>query len=553
MEYTNFSFKALQNGSDIRGVAMEGFGKPVNLTDKAVYCIGVSFVRYISSKTSLPSGQVTIALGHDSRLTGPKLTHILSKAISDAGAKVKIVGLASTPAMFKATNSHYGLGQASIMVTASHLPMERNGMKFFLHENGLDKENITEILNFAQKLYDNNVETAISVNVAQALEDFNGFDSVTETQDLKPCPSVEATSFFMETYAKLLRRDIFKAYYGFYGKTLKEAGFSHGHSYLEPKILQGIKIAVDAGNGAGGFFASHVLAPLGADVSGSQFLEPDGNFPNHIPNPEDATAISSISEAVLTTNSDLGIIFDTDVDRASAIGASGKEINRNKMIALIASLMKLNSCYNTENATIVTDSVTSDQLSAFLERDLGFTHLRYKRGYKNVINKANEINTNGGNAPLAMETSGHGALQENSMLDDGAYLAALIIAGQAFLLKEKNQSVEDLIDAMGEPLESAEFRLAIDDENFKEIGQAAINHLRAQAEEGLIVGASIVEPNYEGVRIAFDCPQAKGWALLRLSLHDPLLPLNIEASNQGGVQYMKEQIAKQLSTFPIKF
>ena len=57
--------------------------------------------------------------------------------------------------------------------------------------------------------------------------------------------------------------------------------------------MQGMKIIVDAGNGSGGFFAEHVLTPLGADTSGSQFLDPDGNFPNHSPNPEDSEAMAS--------------------------------------------------------------------------------------------------------------------------------------------------------------------------------------------------------------------------------------------------------------------
>lgn len=89
-------------------------------------------------------------------------------------------------------------------------------------------------------------------------------------------------------------------------------------------------------------FQAKVLEPLGAKTSGSQFLEPDGNilfqryvnlqlalildylseffmasgmFPNHIPNPEDKTAMKAIIQAVLDNNADLGIIFDTDVDR----------------------------------------------------------------------------------------------------------------------------------------------------------------------------------------------------------------------------------------------
>lgn len=63
-------------------------------------------------------------------------------------------------------------------------------------------------------------------------------------------------------------------------------------------------------------FSPHqVLAPLGADISGSQFLEPDGTFPNHIPNPEHPSAMAAGCQAVLRSSADLGIVFDTDVDR----------------------------------------------------------------------------------------------------------------------------------------------------------------------------------------------------------------------------------------------
>lgn len=65
------------------------------------------------------------------------------------------------------------------------------------------------------------------------------------------------------------------------------------------KPLLGSHIIVDAGNGAGGFFAEKVLAELGADISGSQFLDPDGNFPNHIPNPDNEEAMASLKKRSL--------------------------------------------------------------------------------------------------------------------------------------------------------------------------------------------------------------------------------------------------------------
>ena len=82
-----------------------------------------------------------------------------------------------------------------------------------------------------------------------------------------------------------------------------------------------------------------MLEDLGAWIEGSQFLEPDGHFPNHIPNPENKEAMASISAAVKRVDADLGIIFDADCDRAAIVDHTGKEINRNRLIALISAIL----------------------------------------------------------------------------------------------------------------------------------------------------------------------------------------------------------------------
>ena len=132
-----------------------------------------------------------------------------------------------------------------------------------------------------------------------------------------------------------------------------------------------------------------VLEPLGADTSGSQFLEPDGSFPNHIPNPENEEAMHASTRAVLNSKADIGLIFDTDVDRAGAVDSTGREINRNRLIALISAIL----LEETPGATIVTDSITSSGLKLFIQNKLGGKHHRFKRGYKNVINEAIRLNS----------------------------------------------------------------------------------------------------------------------------------------------------------------
>ena len=90
-------------------------------------------------------------------------------------------------------------------------------------------------------------------------------------------------------------------------------GVNSPENYDKP--LAGMHVVVDAGNGSGGYFVDMVLKPLGAKTEGSQFLEPDGTFPNHVPNPEDKTAMAMASDALKKANADLAIVFDTDVDR----------------------------------------------------------------------------------------------------------------------------------------------------------------------------------------------------------------------------------------------
>ncbi|MBS6565313.1 MAG: phosphomannomutase/phosphoglucomutase, partial [Clostridiales bacterium] len=371
------SYISLKSGTDIRGVASPLGGKEVNLTDGAVYDITAAFVSWYINKYDKDPSKLTISVGRDSRITGEKIAKQVISALINAGISVIDCGLCSTPAMFMTTVDLKA--DAAIQITASHHPFDRNGLKFFTPAGGLDSPDITEIVKLADK------GEEIICNRAGVTVKLN----------------------YMVKYAARLRKMICDAV----GKTEEE------------KPLAGYKIVVDAGNGAGGFYATDVLEKLGADISGSQFLEPDGMFPNHIPNPENEDAMKSICAAVKNNNADLGIIFDTDVDRAGCVGADGEEINRNRLIALAAYMVSGEK----GGATIVTDSVTSDGLREYLENTLNDTHYRYRRGYKNVINKAIELCRDGINCPLAIETSGHAALRENYFLDDGAYLVTKIV------------------------------------------------------------------------------------------------------------------------------
>ncbi|MBR1859003.1 MAG: phosphomannomutase/phosphoglucomutase [Selenomonadaceae bacterium] len=482
----------LQNGSDVRGIAVDGVeGESVNLTTEAVNRIASGFVEFLAQKLKRPKNTLKIAIGHDSRISAPQIKEAACKALIHNGVKVIDCGLASTPAMFMSIIFNETKVDGSIMLTASHLPFNRNGMKFFTKNGGLEHDDIHAVLTNATKVEE------VDANI----DNIQKFDLI---------------SLYSNHLCNKIRQKL----------------------NVGDKPLAGMHIVVDAGNGGGGFFASKVLEPLGADISGSQFLEPDGMFPNHIPNPEDKKAMAAIKKAVLDNKADLGLIFDTDVDRMSAVLSDGEEVNRNALIAMMAAIL----APDYPSSTIVTDSVTSDELSKFLERDLRLHHLRYMRGYKNVINKCIELNLAGITSPLAIETSGHGALSENYYLDDGAYLAVklLIAAAKA---RQSGKNLASLIEKLEYPAEAVEYRLKIVGvENFKAYGSKVLETFQSRA---IDKGIGIAEPSFEGVRLIFKGDGADGWALLRMSLHDPNMPLNIESKTSGGCKHIY-QIVKEL-------
>ncbi len=477
----------LKSGTDVRGVA-SGNGE-IQLTDEAVFDIVNAFVVWLAEKAGKPD--VKIAIGHDSRVSAERISAAAIDALKQSGTEIYICGLCSTPAMFMMTKFDTVNADGSIMITASHMPSDMNGLKFFTRDGGLNGSDITDIL-------------------AMAAEKRRRKGNVTRSY----------TRDFMQLYCNHLVDFVRR---------------STGTDWP----LNGFKIVVDAGNGAGGFYAERVLKPLGASTEGSQFLEPDGRFPNHIPNPEDKEAMKSIARCVTANSADLGIIFDTDVDRAAIVSSDGTEINRNRLIALAADIVLSEN----PGAAIVTDSVTSDGLGKFIAKR-GGVHHRFKRGYRNVIDEAMRLNREGKNAPLAMETSGHAAFKENYFLDDGAYLVTRLII-KAAQLRARNQDLKSLISDLEVPQEEREVRIKLGGEDWAQYGNAIIDKLTEFCKS--CNNIRIAPDNHEGIRANVD--YAGGWFLLRMSVHDPVMVLNIETERYGGIQLIARFLHAFLSSF----
>ena len=495
-------FTRVQNGNDVRGAAIAIDTEPKTLSAPLVKFIARAFADYLAKKTGAEKKDLRVGVGHDSRITAEIIKAACLYGLSEVQGFD--CGLITTPAMFQSTVLPASNFDGSVMITASHLPFNRNGMKFFTKDGALSKAELTQILEQAAAL--------AGVFAEESPETLL-------TSDKLPVGDGTVTVFDMKSL---------------YCEHMKEIIRANSGSD-EEKPLTGLRIAVDSGNGASGFFASDILEPLGADTEGSQFLNPDGTFPNHVPNPEDKTAMEAIQKATLEHHADLGVIFDCDGDRAAVVFSDGMPVNRNTLIALLGVIV----AEQAPGSTVVTDSVTSDELAEFLEGSLGLKHLRFKRGYKNVIDKGIELNAAGETCELAIETSGHGAFKENYFSDDGAYIAAKII-GRLARIRREGKTLESLIADLRQPAEAAEMRLSITAEDFKAYGQQVLEDFRAFCAAD--PRFHIVSPNYEGVRVAFDDEEVKGWLLIRLSLHDPVIPINLESANDGGVDILKERI-----------
>lgn len=480
---------ALQNGSDIRGIAM---GSETSLTSEAVRKIAVGFVYWLRKKYQ-SKDQLKIAVGFDGRLTGERIKDDLITVFTDQDIQVSDVDIATTPSLFMTTKYDDYLADGAVQITASHLPKEYNGLKFFTAEGGLNHGDITEILDYA---YEAELPDRLEMN-----------ENLVEKRDL------------LGDYAKDLCQTIIEE--------TKDAGFGD-------QPLKGRHIVVDAGNGAGGFFATQVIEKLGADITGSQFLDVDGHFPNHVPNPDNKEAMESLKEAVLKHQADMGIIFDTDVDRGAVMDRTGRSINRNNLIALASAIALKDS----PGGVIVANSPVSSHAIHFV-KELGGSIEPYISGYRNVINRCQILNEKGINSPLAIETSGHAAFRENHYLDDGAYLIAKILIADTNCRAE-NKEFTDLIDGLKEPVETEEIRFVLLANNYRQEGEQIIKDLLYFGQTNR--DFELVPENKEGVRFNVHGQYGKGWFLLRMSLHEPKLVLQIENDEYGKVAKVKETL-----------
>lgn len=531
------------------GSSSSGGNIPV-LTPLAAHCIGYAYASLLKSSLILQAdddndvGPIKIVLGRDPRLHGIVLADSFARgAESVKGVQVVYTGIATTPSMASHCRSSSSssvsdqenqkqqqqqLCHGAVIVTASHLPDDRNGFKFFTNQR---------LTSFQPQIQ---IQDMIRLAKARATYWYDqGIIPPTSGQDALFCSGgwVDYMKHYKHTLKQALIREV----------TGQEDVKDTTHPQYS-NLLKGLKIVLNSGNGSGGFFLS-VLEDLGADVSGSIHITPDGRFRNGVPNPEKKSMIQDTIHACQVVDADLGIMLDTDADRcglvaptlsqmqSSSSSSQYEAIHRNKLIALMGVIF----AHDSPGCAIVTCSVTSQGLAKFLTQDLGLSHVRYLKGYANVIQKAKTLTESGqANAQVAIETSGHCAMKENDYLDDGTYTAVKVIG---LLAREKAKdpsfSLPHLIKDLQEMNEIVEMRMSPLDgtmESTTRIFDIIAKEIEDRCHQDIFVDWTLDVDNLEGIRVTVG--DDGSFFMLRKSLHDPVLCLQIEADSKLDAKRM---------------
>jgi phosphomannomutase len=254
---------------DIRGRV------PEDLNEEIAYAIGQAYATYVKP------GKVVV--GHDIRLSSPALATAVSDGLRDAGSDVMSVGLCGTEEVYFAT-WHLG-ADGGIMVTASHNPVNFNGMKF----------------------------------VREEARPISGDSGLVEIHRLVE----HGKRISAAERGGLANEDVSGAY------------IQHLLSYVELDALRPLKLVVNAGNGGAGLVVDQLEPHLPFEFIKIQH-EPDGTFPNGVPNPLLPENRSVTAEAILASRADMGVAWDGDFDRCFFFDEAGKFIEGYYIVGLLA-------------------------------------------------------------------------------------------------------------------------------------------------------------------------------------------------------------------------
>ncbi len=455
--------------NDIRGIYTD------DITEELFYNIGHSFVDWLKEKTGKTDLKITVC--RDARLHSPQLTQALIQGLAETGSKVVDLGLAPTPLGYFSDVTLDGVDSAMI-VTASHNPKEYNGLKMTYNHQTLNEQCIKEVKDITFKNW----------------------------KEYKPQSTTVERFDIVNNYINDMKKR-----FGSIGK--------------------GIKIVVDSANATGGIVGPKLYKELGCEVI-ELYSEPDGNFPNHHPNPSDLKTLKDLENKVIETNSDVGIAFDGDSDRVGIVDTKGNPLTGDKLLLIYA----LDLIEQGIKPTVVSEVKCSQVLYDTIN-NLGGNAIMTKTGHGYIKEKMKETN-----AILAGEMSGHTFFKDKYFGYDDAIYAGCRIIEIIAKNKAKNPKfkIQDKLKAFDAVYTSDEVRYPCANEKKKTVLE---NLKKCVAENKDMFGSEIKDiVTLDGMRIIFD----GGFALIRQSNTEPVFTLRFEAKTRNECEKFKTVMVDKL-------
>jgi phosphomannomutase/phosphoglucomutase len=433
-----------------------------DLTDEVATHLGGAIGAFFKGQ----DGQ-TLVVGRDVRNSSPRISRSLIAGLLQAGLDVTDVGVVPTPVHHFATDS-YG-ADGGVMVTASHNPPQYNGLKIRA-DCTLHGEELQQIQRIAN-------ETHLQDSVSTPL-------SPGRLEQADPLPR-----YLHEVKA--------------------HAQFSSS-----------LKIVVDGGNGTNGLIVSQLLSDLGCDVI-ELYCEPDGDFPNHAPDPTAPGASADLAESVRSEGADLGLAYDGDGDRLAVVDEQGQQVFGDQVIMLLA-----RDALKRGPAVIVYEVLCTQALA-----DDVFAHggepVMTPSGYAFVHQAMRDEG-----AAMGGEFSGHLFFNELGFGFDDSILASVKILN---ILSQSQRPLSRLVSELPAYHSSPQIRLTCPDEIKAQVVEEVKNHFK--------VSNPVSE--LDGARIDF----GDGWALVRASNTQPVLSLRFEATSEQRLEQLKAQVLEQVEAW----
>ena len=424
---------------DIRGL----YGTEMDET--TAHAIGRAFARVLATMRGKQPGELRVGLGRDMRLSAPAMAAELRDGLIFEGATVLDAGMVATEMLYHLVGSRELDGGA--MVTASHNPKAYTGVKL-VREGALP---------FSGDAGIGEVKTEIDAGLGHA-PGGGSFEEVDIWEEFR----------------------------------------AHALSFIDPANVRRMKVVVDGGNGMAGPMVGPILAGLGLDLE-EMYFEPNGEFPDHEPNPLLEENRRLIMERVHASGADLGIAWDGDADRCFFIDAGGAFCDGDFICALLArSVLRKNPgatvLYDPRSSRAVPDLVAAEGGGSDLSR---VGHAFFKARMRET------------GAAFGGEVSGHYYFRDFWNADSGTIPALLMLE----LLSLDGRGLGELMEEFrSRYFISGEINSEVDDP------EAKLGEIEARFSDGEIT-------HLDGVSV--DYPK---WHFnVRPSNTEPLLRLNLES------------------------